>query len=70
MERPTRCVELLHCGALKTVGANRISNKERGFAITYESPKSEGLALFKHGERVYDHLLILPGKSKGKPIRR
>lgn len=37
----------------------------RGFDITFESPKSEGVALFNLGERAYDHLLILPPKSKG-----
>lgn len=37
----------------------------RGFEITYESPKSEKVALFELGERAYDHLLILPPKSKG-----
>jgi oligosaccharyltransferase complex subunit beta len=39
---------------------------ERGFKITFESPKSESVALFELGERAYDHLLILPPKSKGK----
>lgn len=38
----------------------------RGFDITYETPKSESLALFELGERAYDHLLILPAKSKGQ----
>ncbi|KAF2197992.1 dolichyl-diphosphooligosaccharide-protein glycosyltransferase [Delitschia confertaspora ATCC 74209] len=37
----------------------------RGFHVRVESPKSEGVALFKHGERAYDHVLLLPGKSKG-----
>ncbi|KAF2084863.1 Dolichyl-diphosphooligosaccharide-protein glycosyltransferase 48kDa subunit [Saccharata proteae CBS 121410] len=37
----------------------------RGFHITYASPKTEDLALFKHGERAYDHLILLPPKSKG-----
>ncbi|KFY81410.1 hypothetical protein V500_11447 [Pseudogymnoascus sp. VKM F-4518 (FW-2643)] len=39
--------------------------KGRGFDITFESPKSDSLALFQLGERAYDHLLILPSKSKG-----
>jgi oligosaccharyltransferase complex subunit beta len=37
----------------------------RGFQPTVESPKSESLSLFKHGERAYDHVILLPGKSKG-----
>ncbi|OGE56834.1 hypothetical protein PENARI_c002G08866 [Penicillium arizonense] len=37
----------------------------RGYDVSIESPKSEQLSLFKHGERAYDHLLILPPKSKG-----
>ncbi|KAJ4022956.1 oligosaccharyl transferase glycoprotein complex, beta subunit [Fusarium irregulare] len=38
---------------------------ERGYEITYESPKSESLGLFLHGERTYDHLLFLPTTIKG-----
>ncbi|KAF7546047.1 hypothetical protein G7Z17_g8697 [Cylindrodendrum hubeiense] len=38
---------------------------ERGYEITYETPKSEGLSLFEHGERNYDHLIFLPSKIKG-----
>ncbi|KAM0549885.1 hypothetical protein ACHAPJ_009132 [Fusarium lateritium] len=38
---------------------------ERGYDITYESPKSEALSLFRHGERTYDHLVFLPTKIKG-----
>ncbi|TAQ86221.1 hypothetical protein B7494_g5459 [Chlorociboria aeruginascens] len=37
----------------------------RGFELTYESPKNEKLGLFELGERAFDHLLILPPKSKG-----
>ncbi|KAJ5836860.1 Oligosaccharyl transferase complex subunit Wbp1 [Penicillium robsamsonii] len=37
----------------------------RGYDVSIESSKSDQLALFKHGERAYDHLLILPPKSKG-----
>ncbi|TVY81690.1 Dolichyl-diphosphooligosaccharide--protein glycosyltransferase subunit wbp1 [Lachnellula suecica] len=37
----------------------------RGFEITFESPKSDKVALFELGARAYDHLLILPAKSKG-----
>ncbi|MCJ1229878.1 oligosaccharyl transferase glycoprotein complex, beta subunit [Toensbergia leucococca] len=39
--------------------------EERGFELTFESPKSEKLALFQHGERAYDHVILLPPKSKG-----
>ncbi|KAF4472433.1 oligosaccharyl transferase complex subunit OST4 [Fusarium albosuccineum] len=38
---------------------------ERGYQITYESPKSEALSLSSLGERNYDHLLFLPTKIKG-----
>ncbi|KAJ5992450.1 hypothetical protein N7451_008174 [Penicillium sp. IBT 35674x] len=37
----------------------------RGYDLSFESPKSDKLSLFEHGERAYDHLLILPPKSKG-----
>ncbi|KAJ5099753.1 hypothetical protein N7532_006754 [Penicillium argentinense] len=37
----------------------------RGYDLAFESPKSDSLSLFQHGERAYDHLLILPPKSKG-----
>jgi hypothetical protein len=40
-------------------------NLARGFSISFESPKSDKVALFTLGERSYDHLLILPAKSKG-----
>ncbi|GJC82681.1 dolichyl-diphosphooligosaccharide--protein glycosyltransferase subunit wbp1 [Colletotrichum liriopes] len=39
--------------------------ESRGFSITYETPKSDSLQLFKLGERVYDHVLLFPSKSKG-----
>ena len=42
-----------------------IFNIARVFHITYETPKSENVALFSLGERNYDHLLLLPAKSKG-----
>ncbi|TFB00783.1 Dolichyl-diphosphooligosaccharide-protein glycosyltransferase subunit wbp1 [Trichoderma ghanense] len=37
----------------------------RGFQVSYETPRSEGLTLFHLGERTYDHLLFLPSKVKG-----
>ncbi|KAJ0162613.1 Dolichyl-diphosphooligosaccharide--protein glycosyltransferase subunit wbp1 [Colletotrichum tanaceti] len=39
--------------------------ESRGFSITYQTPKSDSLKLFKLGERVYDHVLLFPSKSKG-----
>ncbi|KAF5021957.1 hypothetical protein F66182_5997 [Fusarium sp. NRRL 66182] len=38
---------------------------DRGYDISYESPKSEALNLFRHGEKAYDHLVFLPTKIKG-----
>ncbi|GME49376.1 putative dolichyl-di-phosphooligosaccharide-protein glycotransferase protein [Neofusicoccum parvum] len=37
----------------------------RGFSLSFQSPKDESLALFKLGERNYDHVVLLPTKSKG-----
>lgn len=37
----------------------------RGYRLTFESPKNDKLALFQHGERAFDHILLLPPKSKG-----
>ncbi|KAI4667418.1 uncharacterized protein J4E79_002105 [Alternaria viburni] len=37
----------------------------RGYTASVESPKESKLSLLKHGERAYDHVLLLPGKSKG-----
>lgn len=42
---------------------NTIINPARGFTISYETPKSEP-ALFLHGDRAYDHLLLLPTRLK------
>ncbi|KAH0551580.1 hypothetical protein GP486_007204, partial [Trichoglossum hirsutum] len=39
--------------------------KERGFQLSFESPKNDALSLFQHGERAYDHIIIFPAKSKG-----
>ncbi|KAF4122913.1 oligosaccharyltransferase complex subunit beta [Geosmithia morbida] len=36
----------------------------RGFDISYETPKSEGLSLFRLGERTYDHIVFLPTSVK------
>lgn len=37
---------------------------ERGYQITYETPRSEHVKLFHLGERTYDHLVFLPAKVK------
>ena len=37
--------------------------------ISYETPRSENLALFNLGERTYDHVLFLPTKVKGELCR-
>ncbi|QUC17583.1 uncharacterized protein UV8b_01824 [Ustilaginoidea virens] len=37
---------------------------KRGFAITYETPRSEHVKLFDLGARTYDHLILLPAKMK------
>lgn len=42
-----------------------LSLSARGFTLSFESPKSTSLSLFKHGELAYDHLILLPPKSKG-----
>lgn len=38
----------------------------RGYEISFQSPKNEKLALFKLGERSYDHVFLIPPKSKGR----
>ncbi|KAL7270971.1 oligosaccharyl transferase glycoprotein complex, beta subunit [Rhizina undulata] len=37
----------------------------RGFELSFQNPKSEGLSLFQHGERAWDHVILFPPKSKG-----
>ncbi|MCJ1356830.1 MAG: oligosaccharyl transferase glycoprotein complex, beta subunit [Icmadophila ericetorum] len=37
----------------------------RGFTLTFDTIKNDKLALTKHGELAFDHLLLLPPKSKG-----
>lgn len=34
--------------------------------MTFESPRTEGLSLFRHGQLAYEHLLLTPPKSKGE----
>ena len=40
-------------------------NSARGYSLTFDTPKSTTLSLFKHGLIAYEHLLILPSRSKG-----
>ena len=47
-------------------GTDLLLATDRGFSLTFESPKNEKLALFHLGERAFDHVLILPSKSKGR----
>ena len=44
----------------------RLANSpaERGYKITYDTPRSDDLNLFHLGERTYDHLVLLPAKVK------
>lgn len=42
-----------------------IRSTGRGFHTTIQSPKADKLSLFRHGERAYDHVILLPAKSKG-----
>ncbi|KAL2868525.1 dolichyl-diphosphooligosaccharide-protein glycotransferase [Aspergillus lucknowensis] len=37
----------------------------RGYNLIFDSPKNEQLSLFELGDRAYDHVLLLPPKSKG-----
>ncbi|EHY56716.1 oligosaccharyl transferase glycoprotein complex, beta subunit [Exophiala dermatitidis] len=37
----------------------------RDFKLSFESPRSEQLSLFRHGQLAYEHLLLTPPKSKG-----
>ncbi|KAL8855715.1 MAG: hypothetical protein Q9178_007636 [Gyalolechia marmorata] len=39
--------------------------ESRGYRLAFETPKNDKLALFQHGERAFDHVLLLPTKSKG-----
>ncbi|KAG8625265.1 hypothetical protein KVT40_007016 [Elsinoe batatas] len=39
--------------------------ESRGFVLKFQTPKSTDLSLFKLGALAYDHLILLPSKSKG-----
>ncbi|ROT40947.1 dolichyl-di-phosphooligosaccharide-protein glycotransferase [Sodiomyces alkalinus F11] len=61
-----RLLVLLDDVAEKDVYSTFLGDLEgRGFKIDYETPKSENLHLFHLGERVYDHILFFPTKTKG-----
>ncbi|MCJ1307937.1 oligosaccharyl transferase glycoprotein complex, beta subunit [Agyrium rufum] len=38
---------------------------KRGYSISFESPKADKLSLLKYGELQYNHLFLLPPKSRG-----
>ncbi|KAI4207100.1 MAG: hypothetical protein LQ348_000684 [Seirophora lacunosa] len=38
---------------------------DRGHKLLFKSPKDDRIALFQHGERAFDHIILLPTKSKG-----
>lgn len=38
---------------------------DRGYEISYATPKSSSVALFHLGERTSDHVIFFPTKSKG-----
>ena len=47
----------------------RILHLAQRFDLNFESPSDKEFSLFRLGERVYDHLLILPAKSGGlRPV--
>ena len=40
----------------------------RGYDVKLESAKKDTLALFEHGEKAWDHVILFPPKSKGDNI--
>lgn len=61
-----RLLLLLEESTEKSKYSNYITDLEdRGYQISIDSPKNEKLSLSKLDDRTYDHLLILPCKSKG-----
>ncbi|CBY02388.1 similar to dolichyl-diphosphooligosaccharide-protein glycosyltransferase subunit [Plenodomus lingam JN3] len=62
-QRATSLQPVLFDGSQLTIANAPIP--ARGFTTTIESPRSKGLSLLKHGERAYDHVVLLPAKSKG-----
>ena len=45
--------------------SNLFYHVARDYITSFKSTKSENWSLFRFGERLYDHLLILPTKSRG-----
>lgn len=43
----------------------KAASSGRGYKLSFRSPKDEKLSLFQHGERAFDHIILLPTKSKG-----
>ncbi|KAI5303212.1 hypothetical protein KEM56_007794 [Ascosphaera pollenicola] len=39
--------------------------EDRGYTLSFKSPKNDDISLFELGEKAYDHLIILPLKAKG-----
>ncbi|KAL9031585.1 MAG: hypothetical protein Q9196_000387 [Gyalolechia fulgens] len=39
--------------------------ESRGYKLSFRSPKDDKLSLFQHGERAFDHIILLPTNSKG-----
>jgi hypothetical protein len=56
---------ILESSLLFVLYTDSFSSIGRGFKTKIESPKNEKIALFELGERAYDHVLLLPAKSKG-----
>ncbi|KAL8674166.1 MAG: hypothetical protein Q9168_001417 [Polycauliona sp. 1 TL-2023] len=42
--------------------------ESRGYRLAFEAPKNDKLALFKHGERAFDHIILLPTKVKDEGL--
>ncbi|KAL8970535.1 MAG: hypothetical protein Q9197_003764, partial [Variospora fuerteventurae] len=45
--------------------ALRLQSLGRGHRLSFKSPKDDTLALFQHGDRAFDHIMLLPTKLKG-----
>ena len=61
-----RVLVVLEDASEKTLYSQLWSDLEsRDFLVSFESPKNDQLALFKHGQLAYEHLILTPPKSKG-----
>jgi oligosaccharyltransferase complex subunit beta len=66
LRAPTHWEDRLRTIASRIHEINADEPTARGFSTSVESPKeNKQLSLLKHGERAYDHVVLLPGKSKG-----